>query len=338
MSSKAPLHSPLPSTSLLVDGQPSTTSDQGFSKPAKYNLRHPRVRALIISYLKDWLLVIVVSALFFAFDLIEPYHRDFSLSDISIHYPYAVKERIDTGMLVVIALIVPGLIIIITAIVRKHPHDAHNGLLGLLFALSLTIMITDVVKIATGRPRPDFLDRCQPAAGSVDPPLGVSNGTICTQTDHAIMKDGWKSFPSGHSSFSFAGMTFLALWLSGKLHIFDGKGQVYKGFLCVSPLLASSLVAISRTMDYRHHWSDVLTGALVGLGFALFSYYQYYPPLSSPRSDRPLAPRIPKDIGTDDGLKIGDVRQVLTTDFVEDEPVLEEVAVQNSGENSIRRS
>lgn len=42
------------------------------------------------------------------------------------------------------------------------------------------------------------------------------------------------------------------------------NGYSYKVWLAGSPLMVAALVAISRTMDYRHHWSDVLTGSLLG--------------------------------------------------------------------------
>lgn len=50
-------------------------------------------------------------------------------------------------------------------------------------------------------------------------------------------------------------------------------------------------------MDYRHHWQDVLVGSLLGLTMAFFAYRQYYPPLSSPRSQKPFSPRVPRDAG-----------------------------------------
>lgn len=56
-------------------------------------------------------------------------------------------------------------------------------------------------KITVGRPRPDFIDRCQPPADAHDPTFGMSNYTICTTPmDTHMMIDGFKSFPSGHSS------------------------------------------------------------------------------------------------------------------------------------------
>ena len=58
------------------------------------------------------------------------------------------------------------------------------------------------------------------------------------------------------------------------------------------PLAGAALVAISRTMDYRHHWQDVLTGSILGIVVAYFSYRQYYPPLTSPISHQPYPQRL----------------------------------------------
>lgn len=96
-------------------------------------------------------------------------------------------------------MVVPFIIITFVALaIKRSLHDWHHGLLGLLLSLSLTSMLTEILKITVGRPRPDFIDRCQPIEGSVDPIYGLSNLDICTRTD--LLKDGFKSFPSGHSS------------------------------------------------------------------------------------------------------------------------------------------
>jgi diacylglycerol diphosphate phosphatase/phosphatidate phosphatase len=45
----------------------------------------------------------------------------------------------------------------------------------------------------------DFLDRCLPLSGATNPSaFALSNSTVCTST--ALLKDGYRSFPSGHSS------------------------------------------------------------------------------------------------------------------------------------------
>lgn len=117
----------------------------------------------------------------------------------------AVHERVPTWLLVVVAVIVPLVLMIAYSLaIKRSFFDAHAAILGFVLAISFTVMITDIVKNVVGRPRPDFIDRCQIAPGSADAtPFGLSNSSICTQTDAAILKDGFRSFPSGHSSSEY---------------------------------------------------------------------------------------------------------------------------------------
>lgn len=76
--------------------------------------------------------------------------------------------------------------------------ELNCGILGLVLSQAAAFVITGALKNACGKPRPDVIDRCQPREGSADSPVyGLSNYTICTQTDQAILNDGFKSFPSG---------------------------------------------------------------------------------------------------------------------------------------------
>jgi len=171
--------------------------------------------------------------------------------------------------------------------------DWHNSWLGCVFSLSVAGSLTQAVKVTVGRPRPDFIDRCQPTSGSADSPVyGLASASICTQKNISILRDGFRSFWSGHASISFAGLGFLSWYLAGKLHLFDRQGHTGKSFLALTPLTGALLVAISRTMDYRHHWQDVTVGSIVGLVVSYFAYRQYYPPLTSVYSHLPFAPRI----------------------------------------------
>ena len=90
-----------------------------------------------------------------------------------------------------------------------------------------------------------------PPAGSVDPVYGLTTVSICTQTDSYILKDGFRSFPSGHSSselrtppfmpfltpfpVSFAGLGFLSFYLAGKLHLFDKRGHAVSATQICTP-------------------------------------------------------------------------------------------------------
>lgn len=79
---------------------------------------------------------------------------------------------------------------------------------------------------------------------------------------------------------AFAGLFYLSIYLAGKLHVFDTRGEVWKSFVVMIPTLAAALIAISRIMDARHHPFDVISGSFLGVTMAYISYRQYFPPLS----------------------------------------------------------
>ncbi|PPQ70286.1 hypothetical protein CVT24_000849 [Panaeolus cyanescens] len=266
-----------------------------------------RRRKLLFSYAPDWILTIALAVAFYLLDKIDGFRREFSLEDTSLRHPFAVHERVPNTALVCVCFVAPILIMpIINFITVRSLWDLHNS--ALFFTACMALLNTAnhhhqvlwaLVKITVGRPRPDVISRCQPIAGSVDPPLGLSNSSICTQTDHEILIDGFRSFFSGHSSLSFAGMGFLSFYLAGKLHLFDRRGHTGKAWLALAPFMVALLVAISRTMDYRHHWQDVLVGSTVGTVLAFFAYHQYYPSLASEWSHRPFSPRIKREDDSD---------------------------------------
>ena len=104
------------------------------------------------------------------------------------------------------------------------------------------------------------------------------------------MTDAHGAFPA-----SFAGLGLLSLYLAGKFHLWDRPGSAgVKAWICIIPLTGAAAVAISRTMDYRHHPTDVLSGAILGSFFAFASYHLYFPRLGTGQSDRY---RVPDDRG-----------------------------------------
>ncbi|KAK9721777.1 hypothetical protein K7432_003176 [Basidiobolus ranarum] len=254
------------------------------------------LKALLSTYVWDWVIVSVLTIGFFWIDQMVPFEKEFSLTDKSISYPFQSHERLSIGMDMMLSIFLPALLIIgISYLSKQSALDYHNGLLGLFLAVSLSFLITGILKSSVGRHRPDFIDRCRPqfenGVPPIDPPLRLSSTKICTQADQYIFNDGLKSFPSGHTTMAFSGLGFFSFYLAGKLHLFDERGHTYKCFLILAPLLGASLVGISRITDYRHHWSDVVAGGLIGFTAAYFSYHQYYPSLKFAHSERPFDTR-----------------------------------------------
>lgn len=144
-----------------------------------------------------------------------------SLDDRRLQYPHALRERVPVPMLFIYAAGVP--LIAITLYIIAAPqqtkrsgsqglskrHWLHVTVLGLITSLLFTSVFTDLVKNGVGRPRPDLLDRCKARSGT--PQHELVTYKVCTETNHHILHDGFRSFPSGHSSFAFSGLGYLTL-------------------------------------------------------------------------------------------------------------------------------
>jgi diacylglycerol diphosphate phosphatase/phosphatidate phosphatase len=283
------------------------------------NLR--RHRRLVIYRLLDWLVVAILAIGAFMLDRIPAFHRHFSLTDKTIQFPLAPSSTVSTFHLSLISIATPAVILgLVACVIRRSPYDMHQAYLGLGVALSSTSLFVHMFKNFIGRPRPDFIARCQPPEDAADPLLGLSTIDICTQTDLELLYDGMKSFPSGHSAYAFAGMAFVTFYLAGKLQVFDRRGFVFKPLICMLPLIGASLVAISRLTDYRHHWEDVLVGSLLGTILAYFAYRMYYPSLTHRHCMDPFAPPIwyaSKSIGDIALLETGERRTENNTSSTE---------------------
>ncbi|KAL2018077.1 hypothetical protein VTK56DRAFT_1263 [Thermocarpiscus australiensis] len=236
--------------------------------------------------------------------LVTPFHRMFSLSDLRISFPHAEVERVPLSHDFAYALFLPLLVLTAYNLARNAPaHKHHVTLLGLAISLILTSFLTDVVKNMVGRPRPDLLARCAARPGT--PRDTLVTVEVCTQPDRHTLHDGWRAFPSGHSSFSFAGLGYLSLFLAGQMRIFAHgvaagnsvtehaeklvRGDLVRALACLAPLLGAAMIAISRCQDYRHDVYDVCVGAVLGWTVTYWSYRRYWPRLGSGRCHEPYA-------------------------------------------------
>ncbi|KAJ3674375.1 hypothetical protein LUZ60_004991 [Juncus effusus] len=225
-------------------------------------------------HLYDWIILVLLAVTYGLLNIIEPFHR-FVGRDMMNDLRYPLKgNTVPFWAVPIIAIIGPVLIISGIYIKKKNVYDLHHAILGLLFSVLITAIITEAIKDGVGRPRPDFFWRCFPDGKEVYD--NVTTNVIC-HGSKAVIKEGHKSFPSGHASASFAGLGFLSWYLAGKINVFDRKGHVAKLCLVVAPLLLAAMVAVSRVDDYWHHWQDVFTGGLIGLVVASFCYLQFFP-------------------------------------------------------------
>uniref|UniRef100_A0A0M3ITY6 AcidPPc domain-containing protein n=1 Tax=Ascaris lumbricoides TaxID=6252 RepID=A0A0M3ITY6_ASCLU len=85
----------------------------------------------------------------------------------------------------------------------------------------------------------------------------------CTGTNKNLVHESMLSFYSGHSAFSFYAAWFTALYLQARLYrpLFS---RLLLPVIQFALFGAAAYVAYTRVSDYKHHWSDVLVGAIMG--------------------------------------------------------------------------
>ena len=140
-------------------------------------------------------------------------------------------------------------------------------------------LIVDFLKNRVGRLRPDFADRVSLCLLDEFQPKG--SPTVSMEWNRvywvrhqlpllvvlltnwyshpSVVIDGHRSFPSGHSSAAWVGMTFLFLYFADKTNCFrrmsfDSRSwrssALLRFSLTLSPLFLSTWVAITRLEDY----------------------------------------------------------------------------------------
>jgi hypothetical protein len=125
---------------------------------------------LIVSYIVDWIVIILAAVVGAVFSIITPNKRPFSLTDSEISFPYVTKEKISTATLILCGLVAPVVVIFLVTILlvpgptvpkstpkalvwRRKLWELHTGWLGLGLSLAAAFLITDGMKNLFGKPR-----------------------------------------------------------------------------------------------------------------------------------------------------------------------------------------
>ncbi|KAL0469188.1 PAP2 superfamily domain-containing protein [Neurospora intermedia] len=220
------------------------------------DLRHTRAGGLkrkrggwvvVVSYVFDWVIIAVAGVIGYIFGAKTPNKRPFSLYDPNISFPFTVKETVPVWLAACISVIAPIFFIAVISLIfvpgatvprgtpkaliwKRKLWELHIGWLGLALSIASAWLITNGMKNLYGKPRPDLLSRCQPDLANVAKYIvgGYANSSmnghlvsanICMNPDKAKLDDGFRSYPSGHSSSAAAGLIYLSLFIASKFAI-----------------------------------------------------------------------------------------------------------------------
>ncbi|XP_030571677.1 putative phosphatidate phosphatase [Drosophila novamexicana] len=212
--------------------------------------------------------------------------RGFFCDDETLMYPYQ-ENTVSPTVLHWTSLHLPLMALLILETSRcwrtagvgwQKFWPVYNTLRWFVFGHAAETLIKDMGKQVIGRLRPHFFEVCRPqlfdggfCADDAHRQGGVYHMTYTCQPELSgataeVLRDVHVSFPSGHSSMAFYGLVFMALHLQRIRWPLPGSlVRPSCQLLCVG---FASFVGLSRVMDYKHHWSDVVAGSLLGASIA----------------------------------------------------------------------
>ncbi|KAF4550326.1 PAP2-like protein 1 [Elsinoe fawcettii] len=270
----------------------------------------------LIAPIADWVVILILAAGGGALFYITGWHRPFSLTDIDISYPDK-PDIVSLPVLVVVSVLAPIVAIVsvtsLSCARRKRRQSwrhfirfTNASLSSLGLSLATALFITSALKDIVGKPRPNLLDRCAAdvsqlpnfmvggLGNSVDSEAGaLVRSEICQQKDKRLLDDGFAAFPSGHSSFSCAGLIFLSMWLamilSSPSHSLSPEQKPRNGdkaafstrhlwrlLITLAPATGALFICASRYADFHHAGIDIFAGAVIGSICAASSFRLYF--------------------------------------------------------------
>jgi diacylglycerol diphosphate phosphatase / phosphatidate phosphatase len=205
---------------------------------------------------------------------------------------------VNDSYLLLFGIILPYLVQSVTSFCWGRSGDTHSTFCATLVSQGSNLLATECLKLYVGYLRPIFYELCVPS----------TNYQQCTGSSHNI-SESQKSFPSGHASVAFCGLTLLAVYLHNRFGISSVRRLEYftapiagasdqpssdsqiavqvrnrlvyskpwpmlyrflSVFFVGAPMSVAAFIAASRVFDNYHFPADVVAGSLLGSSISLF--------------------------------------------------------------------
>lgn len=208
--------------------------------------------------IKEWIftfsLLMILGLIMMTF---EPRDGIININNSYEKYPYT-GETVPFIPLFIIAVFIPPIFIFIFALTSPKTIDLNFAGLSFLQTLSITLFITETLKVFVSRHRPNFFSYCK---------YDFEAGRCTAKPLH--IRDSKMSFPSGHASISFSSSVWIFLFI-GK--IIQNKEEIWWLLVRFIPISIAIFISATRITDYMHFPSDVACGAMLGSGVAIIIF------------------------------------------------------------------
>jgi membrane-associated phospholipid phosphatase len=254
----------------------------------------------------ELLVTLILLLIGFSASSTKPSTTPFVERDPSLSQPSSVNgDAVPTSLLILYAVLFPALLAssyLTLQWIRTDKKDRARLLrrsiwIALSFgqAFGVALAATNVLKNAVARKRPSFFAMVNYAgyADAISTPQSSSQwATYFSKTssiDHEsnyfgslvkvgsnvpqrIIDDAQRSFPSGHSSLSFAGLTWLAGFIRYSFKVKAGDFFSVRAAMSCLPLILAAYIAVSRVRDRKHNVDDVSIGSMIGALGAILAW------------------------------------------------------------------
>lgn len=191
--------------------------------------------------------------------------------DFSLNHPLIDPPTISSSLLIWTSIFLPISLVTGHLIWFGHKKKRVEYIMaavgGFSMAIGLSEGATVLLKLWIQRRRPNFYSLC-----AFDTSLKK-----CT-AELKFLREANYSFPSGHSSLSSCGMTFIVWYFLGNQ---INQRPFANAMIVLIPFSWTLFVAGSRIVDKWHHPSDVLAGLSLGFTTCTIAYHTWYPPIWS---------------------------------------------------------
>ncbi|CAB3257340.1 unnamed protein product, partial [Arctia plantaginis] len=245
----------------------------------------------------------------------------FMCNDPALSYPHT-KETFSIPLVAAITVIVPYLLLwaVETTLQQEDEYNLKKSKYmtsakvaaliyrDYIYGSIVNLTILEIVKCAAGSPRPTFFDLCKPDKASTCNGSEYVSSYTCTSKQYAgyLQTDSSRSFPSAHASLSVYCGLFLAWYLQRKAFSWHNRSVLVVPLLQVLCVVYACVCSLSRLTDHRHHWWDVLAGAVMGVLTVLYTVLVLCKNFSQP------AVVSTSDISSSDGNNHQSVRRLLS--------------------------
>ncbi|XP_072942767.1 phospholipid phosphatase 1-like [Epargyreus clarus] len=193
----------------------------------------------------------------------------FRCNDPALSHPFT-GDTVSWKWLIGISLLLPLAVMLLVERLQDKSEESKNQALfwykEYFFGALLNLTLVQTLKLLVGSPRPHFFDTCKPKEALTCVGSEYVSSYTCTKAHWLNQSD--KSFPSGHTSLALHAGLFIAYYLYRRTSNPTPRSAV----ACQgASVVAAVACALSRLVDHRHHWWDVLAGAAIAAPILVYT-------------------------------------------------------------------